>query len=134
MYRAGFLCAVVFALVALPVVAAQNIAPSAPGQNALASSASQNSGDAQHGHQLFLADGCSQCHGTVGEGGAAGPRIAPNPMETDAIARYIRDPHGEMPPYSATVLDDRGVQDIQAYLATLPQPPTLTSIPTLNQQ
>jgi mono/diheme cytochrome c family protein len=133
MHYSGFLCAAVVALVALPV-AAQNIAPSSPGQNATASSASQNLGDVQHGHQLFLADGCSQCHGTVGEGGAAGPRVAPNPMEADAIARYIRDPHGEMPPYSATVLDDRGIQEIQSYLASVPQPPVLASIPALNQQ
>jgi mono/diheme cytochrome c family protein len=133
MHHSGFLCAAVVALVALPV-AAQNTAPSSPGQNAAASSASQNLGAVQHGHQLFLADGCSQCHGTVGEGGAAGPRVAPNPMEADAIARYIRDPHGEMPPYSATLLDDRGIQEIQSYLASVPQPPVLASIPALNQQ
>lgn len=121
--------ATVFALIALPL-AAQNAAPSSPAQT----STNQNAGDVQHGHQLFLADGCSECHGTVGEGGAAGPRIAPNPMEADSIARYIRDPHGEMPPYSVKVLDDRGIQDIQAYLGSVPQPPAVASLPALSQQ
>jgi mono/diheme cytochrome c family protein len=106
-------------LIALPV-AAQTTAPAG--------------GDVQHGHQLFLADGCSQCHGTVGQGGAAGPRIAPDPIPAEAIAGYIRDPSGEMPPYSVQVLDDRGIADIQAYLASLPQPPALSAIPLLHQE
>lgn len=127
--------AAVLAIIALPSpVAAQNAGPASPDQNAASPAATQTSGDVRRGHQLFLADGCSECHGAVGEGGAAGPRIAPNPIPTDAIARYIRDPRGEMPPYSAQVLDDRGIQDIQAYLASLPQPPALPTIPALNQQ
>jgi mono/diheme cytochrome c family protein len=127
-----FLGAAILVLTALPAVA-QNSAPPSAAQPAAGTSAIQNSANVQHGRELFMADGCSECHGTAGEGGAAGPRIAPNPMEPDPMARYIRDPHGEMPPYSATVLDDRGVQDIQAYLASLPQPPALSSIPILNE-
>lgn len=107
-----------FALISLPVAA---------------QTAAQTTGDSQHGHELFLADGCSQCHGTVGQGGAAGPRIAPNPPPADDIARYIRAPRGEMPPYSPAVLDDRGIQDIQAYLASVPEPPALAQIPLLQQ-
>ncbi len=38
-------------------------------------------GDAANGYKLFMADGCYQCHGTVGQGSrGTGPRLAPNPM------------------------------------------------------
>jgi mono/diheme cytochrome c family protein len=129
MRNCGFLGAALVALAVLPV------APqSSQSEDAVTFSAGQNTSDIQQGRQLFLADGCSECHGTVGQGGMAGPRVAPNPMGADAIARYIRDPHGEMPPYSVTVLDDRGVQQIQSYLASLPQPPAPASTPALSQQ
>ena len=78
--------------------------------------------DAVHGHQLFMADGCYQCHGTVGQGGSAAPRIAPDPLPAEAIAAYIRKPAGQMPPYSPKVLSDADIADIHAYLATIKKP------------
>ena len=33
--------------------------------------------DAGNGKRLFMADGCYMCHGTVGQGGSSGPRLAP---------------------------------------------------------
>lgn len=78
--------------------------------------------DANHGRQLFMLDGCYECHGTVGQGGAAGPRIAPAALTADAIARYIRNPAGVMPPYSPLVISDSDIADIHAYLATIKKP------------
>lgn len=89
------------------------------------------SGDAARGYRLFLADGCSQCHGTVGQGGP-GLRLAPFPLPAAAIAAYIRDPAGEMPPYGSKVVGDADVRDIHAYLASLPAPPKVADIPELN--
>jgi len=89
------------------------------------------SGDVARGHRLFLADGCSQCHGTVGQGGP-GLRLAPWPLPAAAIAAYIRDPTGEMPPYASKVVNDADVRDIHAYLASIPVPPKVSDIAELN--
>jgi len=89
--------------------------------------AQQPAGDAARGQHLFMADGCYECHGTVGQGGAA-PRLAPDPLPAEGIAMYIRKPADVMPPYAEKVLDDQAVRDLQAYLASVPQPPSLKDI------
>jgi hypothetical protein len=38
-----------------------------------------------------------------------------------------------MPPYTAKVVSDAELTDIRAFLASLPEPPPLKSIPILNQ-
>lgn len=88
-------------------------------------------GDAAHGKALFMADGCYQCHGTVGQGGP-GLKLAPNPLPVVVIAAYIRNPLGEMPPYTSKVVSDADIKDIHAYLASIPKPPRLQDIPELN--
>jgi ubiquinol-cytochrome c reductase cytochrome c subunit len=87
--------------------------------------------DANRGKHLFMADGCYECHGTVGQGGAAAPRIAPDPLPSEAISAYIRQPGGVMPPYAQSVLNDQDTADIQAYLAGIPQPKAVKDIPLL---
>jgi len=87
-------------------------------------------GDAERGKVLFQKDGCYECHGLVGQGGV-GPRLAPNPLPAEAIASYIHNPAGEMPPYVTKVVPDADVGDIRAYLASLPPPPKLADIPLL---
>jgi mono/diheme cytochrome c family protein len=88
-----------------------------------------------HGHTLFLADGCSQCHGTVGQGSrAAGPRLAPNTIPLDTFIQVLRKPRNEMPPYVADVLSDADADDIHAYLASIPAPKQkVGDIPALNR-
>jgi mono/diheme cytochrome c family protein len=99
---------------------AQQPAPAAPAGNAV------------NGKTLVMKIGCYQCHGNLGQGGAAGPRIAPSPMLAfRAFATYLRSPRGEMPPYTAKVLSDQQLADIYAYLAALPPPPAVESIPLL---
>jgi ubiquinol-cytochrome c reductase cytochrome c subunit len=87
--------------------------------------------NADHGKHLFMADGCYQCHGTVGQGTVAAPRLAPDPLPAEAIAQYIRKPTSVMPPYVEKVLSDQDIRDIQAYLASMPQPKPLHDIPLL---
>ena len=89
-------------------------------------------GNAKAGQTLLLKIGCYQCHGNEGQGGAAGPRIGRNPMLAfQNFVNYVRAPRGEMPPYTAKVLADRDLGDIYAYLASLPPPPAVESIPLL---
>ena len=90
-------------------------------------------GNAENGRRLFVVrDGCYQCHGTVGQGGA-GARLAPRPLALAAFVAYVRKPTGRMMPYSSNVLSDAELADIRAYLATMPEPPPVKNIPLLNQ-
>jgi len=90
-------------------------------------------GDAAKGKQLFVADGCYQCHGREGQGGAAGARIAPKPVALKAMIAYVRHPTGQMPPVTAKVVSDSDLADIHAFLATIPEPKPIKDIPLLNQ-
>jgi mono/diheme cytochrome c family protein len=88
-------------------------------------------GNAENGKRLFVEEGCYQCHGYAGQGGGAGPRIAPRPAT--AGIQYVRRPTGVMPPYTAKVLPDKQLADIRAFLGTIQAPPPVKSIPLLNQ-
>lgn len=95
---------------------------------AISTFAQAPAGDAAKGKELYMKDGCYECHGTVGEGGT-GPHIAPR---TASLA-YVRKPAGQMPPYTAKVLPDADLADILAYLMTISAPPAEKSIAILNQ-
>jgi ubiquinol-cytochrome c reductase cytochrome c subunit len=88
---------------------------------------------AAKGHALFMKVGCYECHGTQGQGGAAGPRIAPDPIPFDGLAAFVRTTSGEMPPYTTTVLSDQDLADIYAYLQSIPRPPAVADIPLLKR-
>ena len=91
------------------------------------------SGNAQHGKQIFASYGCYQCHGREAQGGpGTGPRLAPNPISFDALSKYVRQPTGQMPPYTRKVVSDQDLADIYAFLRSVPQPPPAKSIPLLN--
>jgi mono/diheme cytochrome c family protein len=92
-------------------------------------------GDAANGKRLFLADGCYQCHGTVGEGGRYNgpvPRVARTELPFEGFIGLLRAPPNDMPPYVAAVLPDQAVADIYAYLRALPEPRAARDIPLLN--
>src|SRR5437773_4494272 len=88
-------------------------------------------GDAVKGKTLFVKNGCYQCHNYEGQGGAAGPRIAPNPLPFIGFSGYVRSPRGDMPPYTAKVMSDQDLADVYAYLRSRPRPPAVASIPLL---
>jgi ubiquinol-cytochrome c reductase cytochrome c subunit len=88
--------------------------------------------NAENGKRLYLKDGCYECHGYAGQGGA-GARIAPRVLAAAAFIAYVRHPAGAMPPYTSKVASDSDLNDIRAYLATMPAPPPLKSVPILNQ-
>ena len=88
--------------------------------------------EAQRGFEVFRRVGCYQCHGLLGQGGgAAGPRLAPNPLPAQAILAIVRRPPKEMPPYQPGVLSDADVFAIRAYLATIKPPPAPDTLPQL---
>ena len=89
-------------------------------------------GNVENGKRLYVKDGCYECHGYAGQGGA-GARLAPKVLPTAALIAYVRHPSGAMPPYTVKVAPDKDLADIRAYLASLPEPPPLSSIPLLNQ-
>ena len=79
-------------------------------------------GNAQKGKQLFQNDGCYQCHGREAQGGlGTGPRLAPRPIAFPALSKYVRQPTGQMPPYTSKVLSDQDLADIYAYLQSRPK-------------
>jgi mono/diheme cytochrome c family protein len=103
---------------------------------ALAAVAQSNPGNAANGKRLFLRNGCYECHGTVGHGAGqnpVAPKLAPKPIALTALIAYIRKPAGSMPPYTSKVMSDGDIADVWAYLASIPAPPPVKSIPLLNE-
>jgi len=88
-------------------------------------------GDVERGKTLFARNGCYQCHNYEGQGGAAGPRIAPNPPPFRGFAGYVRAPRGDMPPYTVKVMSEQDLADVHAYLRSRPRPPDVSTIPLL---
>ena len=90
-------------------------------------------GNAANGKRVFSAYYCYACHGTMGQGGSAGARIAPRPIAFAAFEKYLRQPIGQMPPYRASVVSDRELADIYAFLRSIPASAPARNIPLLNQ-
>jgi ubiquinol-cytochrome c reductase cytochrome c subunit len=89
-------------------------------------------GNAEKGRRLYDRYGCYQCHGGQGQGSIlTGPRIGPNPTGFSGFARYIRQPAGDMPPYTSKVVSDADLADIWAFLEELPRPQDADKIPLL---
>jgi len=89
--------------------------------------------DAAKGKSAFEKNGCWQCHGYSGQGGAAGKTLAPKPMPYEAFSVFVRNSKGPMPPYPKQILSDTDLADIHAYLVSIPAPKDYKSIPLLNQ-
>ncbi len=93
------------------------------------------SGNAENGKKLFMADGCYECHGRMGQGAAqtGAARIGPPILPFEAFQGYVRSPANNMPPYSAKAVPDKDLADIYAYLKSIPMPPKGKDIPLLNK-
>src|SRR5215468_5859470 len=91
-------------------------------------------GDAENGKRLFMRNGCYQCHGTVGQGGLAGPRLAQTKLTLAAFTSFVRSPRpGNMPPYRSKVMTDQELADVYAYIQSVPAPVPSSDIPILNE-
>jgi mono/diheme cytochrome c family protein len=89
--------------------------------------------DAAKGKRLFIDYGCYRCHGYEGQGGSGGVRLVPRVVPLIGLIAYVRQPTGQMPPYTRAVASDADLADIEAYLRQIPPPPPVASIPILNQ-
>jgi ubiquinol-cytochrome c reductase cytochrome c subunit len=87
----------------------------------------------ENGRKIFEKIGCWECHGHVGQGGSAGPKLAPDPKPQAVISAYIRKPGGQMPPYTTKVLSEAELGDIYAYLKSIPAAKAVKDITLLNQ-
>jgi mono/diheme cytochrome c family protein len=105
-------------LFAAPVFAAPQTAPA---------------GNAEKGKQLFLKQNCYYCHGTAGQGGRDGARIAQTSLNLQGVIRYVRKPAGAMPAFTEKILSDQELTDIYAYLKSLPAAKQPKDIPLLDQ-
>src|SRR5262245_34171362 len=90
------------------------------------------SGNIENGKKLYAQYGCYQCHGYAAQGGV-GPRLAPRPLAFAAFSKYVRQPSGEMPPYTLKVISDSQLADVYAFLRSVPPPPPVDSIPLLKE-
>ena len=91
-------------------------------------------GDAEKGKRIYVIVGCYQCHGREGQGSAAtGPRLGPKPIPFSVFSQYVRQPTGQMPPYTSKVLPEADLADIYAFLKALPAPKAVGDIPLLQR-
>jgi mono/diheme cytochrome c family protein len=91
-------------------------------------------GDAANGKRVYLADGCFECHGRVGQGGAflgPAPGIAATQLPYEALKQQLRDPTNNMPAYAEVVLPEKDVADIYAYLQSLSGPREAKDLPAI---
>ena len=88
---------------------------------------------AEKGKTAFIQHGCWQCHGTEGQGGQAGAKLAPDPLPIEAFTAFVRTSNRAMPPYPEAVLSNDDLADIHAYLETIPKRADYKDIPLLNQ-
>jgi ubiquinol-cytochrome c reductase cytochrome c subunit len=99
----------------------------------LIGTAAAQAADATKGKASFMKYGCWQCHGMVGQGSPiTGPKLAPNPMPYEALSAFIRGSNRSMPPYKEAVLPNEDLQDIYAYLQSIPASADPKTIPLLN--
>jgi ubiquinol-cytochrome c reductase cytochrome c subunit len=87
---------------------------------------------AEKGKAAYVKHGCWQCHGTQGQGGTAGKKLAPGPLPLEAMSAFVRNSAGSMPPYQKAILSDADLADIHAYLQSIPKAKDYKSIPLLN--
>ena len=120
-------CRYIVALLLL--VGAQTIQAQQTGSEADTSTAEER------GKQDFVTYFCFSCHGFTGQGGQTdvAPRIDVDRFSAEAMAAYARNPGGRMPPYrTEEQIPDAALQDIYAYLKSIPPSPAPEDIPLLN--
>jgi mono/diheme cytochrome c family protein len=92
-------------------------------------------GDAKVGQNLYITDGCYECHGYQGQGATqtGGARLGPPQIPLSGFISYVRQPTAQMPPYTLKVISDQDLAHIYSFLRSVPKPPPSKTIPLLNQ-
>ena len=79
------------------------------------------SSDATRGQEIFFANGCSVCHGDVGQGGI-GPTLAQTSLTLSQVVGQYRTPRGTMPAFGDDRITDQDIADVFTWLQTLDLP------------
>jgi mono/diheme cytochrome c family protein len=87
-----------------------------------------------NGQRQFVKYGCYECHGYLGQGSTStgGTRLGPPQIPLSAFTSYVREPTGQMPPYTAKAVSNDDLAEIYNFLKSVPPPPPLKSITILN--
>src|SRR5437762_5865280 len=72
-------------------------------------------GDVENGKRLFTKQNCYYCHGTEGQGGRDGARIAQIGLNAQGLIRYVRRPAGAMPAFSERRISDQELTSFYPY-------------------
>ena len=90
-------------------------------------------GDARRGGELYLKNGCWECHGYTGATGTGAP-LAITVLNAAGFMNYIRNPRTNgMPLYSSKVVTDKDAADLYAYIKTFKKPADAKDIPLIQQ-
>ncbi|HLF69127.1 MAG TPA: cytochrome c [Gaiellaceae bacterium] len=89
----------------------QVFAPSAPAGAAAG-------GDSYRGEIVFERE-CARCHGSGGEGGGVGPRLADAGLDASRVAAVVEQGRGVMPP---GIVTGQELADVAAYIASISSP------------
>ena len=94
-----------------------------------------SSANSQNGQHLYTAFGCYECHGLQGQGSVqtGGSRLGPPQIPFSGFVAYVRQPTGQMPPYTSKAASDAQLADIYVFLQSIPQAVPSKTIPLLNQ-
>ncbi len=92
-------------------------------------------GDPKVGERIYTSDGCYECHGYLGQGSTStgGTRLGPPQIPLSAFISYVRQPSGQMPPYTLKVVSNQDLAHIYSFLQSVPKPPSSKTLPLLNQ-
>lgn len=91
---------------------------------------------AEKGKVAYVTHGCWQCHGFEGQGSAitsAGKVLAPDPMPYETFEAFVRGSNRAMPPYREAILSKADLEDIYAFLQSIPAGKSFKDIPMLSQ-
>ena len=93
------------------------------------------SASSQNGQRFYIAFGCYECHGLQGQGSVqtGGTRLGPPQSPFSGFVAYVRQPTGQMPPYTSRAVSDAQLADIYVFLQSIPKAAPSKSIPLLNQ-
>ena len=110
----------------------RNLGLAAVAAGIVLSSGAAFAADPVKGKANFMKYGCWQCHGTMGQGSpVTGKTLAPNTLPFEAMLAFVRNTNRQMPPYREEVLPRADLEDIHAYLSSIPKGPDASSIDLL---
>lgn len=94
-----------------------------------------SSANAQNGQRLYTNYGCYECHGSEAQGSVqtGGSRLGPMQIPFASFVSYVRQPAGQMPPYTKKAVSDGELADIYAFLKSRPEAAPSKGIALLNQ-